>query len=103
MEATPDAGIRNLFCKGRHIGPASRNAGESGAVHRDLGDVHASKYRLDHTGNRTALNAVGAWVLRVHRRGEDRLPRCLTIGRRIAIDIAVANGRDRPPEVVMVL
>src|SRR3981081_2755419 len=30
------------------------------------------------------------------------LPGCLTIGGRVAIDIAVANCRNRPPEVVMV-
>src|SRR5439155_21625989 len=103
MEPAPDARICNLFGKGRHIRPTAGNAGEHGAAHRDLGDIDASEYRLDDTGDRTGLNAVGAWVFRVHRRGENRLPSCLTIGVRVAIDIAVANGRDWPPEVVMVL
>src|SRR5712671_3368260 len=102
MESAPDACICNLFCKGRHIGPTAGNAGKNGAVHSDLGNVHASEYRLDYTGDRTGLDTVGAWVFRVHRRGEDRLPGCLTIGGRVAVDIAVANGRDRPPEAVMV-
>ena len=50
-----------------------------------------------------ALDAMRARVFRVHRRVGDRLPSCLTISGRVAISVAVANGRDRPPEVVMVL
>src|ERR1700730_15482267 len=33
----------------------------------------------------------------------DRLPGRLTISSRVAVDIAIADGRDRPPEIVMVL
>src|SRR4029077_600765 len=44
-----------------------------------------------------------AWVFRVHRCVVDWLPSRLTIGGRVAINIAVANRRDWSPEVVMVL
>ena len=64
MKAAPDKSIRNLFGKGRHIGPTVANAGEHRAVHRDLGDIHGSEHRLDDTRNRTALNAVSARVFR---------------------------------------
>src|ERR1700681_3070360 len=50
----------------------------------------------------TALTTAATLPLWMHRRGGERLPGCLTIGGRVAIDIAVANCRDRPPEVVMV-
>src|SRR5437763_4502128 len=103
MEPAPDARIFNLFGKGCHIGPTAGNAGKRATVHRDLGDIYAPEHSLDDTRNRTALNAVGARVFRVHRRVEDRLPGCLTIGGWVAVDVAVANGRNRPPEVVMIL
>ena len=44
-----------------------------------------------------------ARVFRVHRRVVDWLPTRLTISGRIAINIAVSNCRDWPPEIVMVL
>src|SRR5579863_9484037 len=44
-----------------------------------------------------------AGVLRVHRRIVEWLPSCLAICIRVGINIAVANCRDWPPKVVMVL
>src|SRR5260370_1096810 len=41
-------------------------------------------------------------IFRVHRRVVDRLPSRLTVSGRVAINIAVANCRYWPPEVVMV-
>src|SRR5215813_4295909 len=41
-------------------------------------------------------------VLRVHRRGVDRLPRWIAISIRVAINVAVANCCDWPPEIVIV-
>ena len=53
--------------------------------------------------HRAALDAMGAGVFRVHRRIGNGLPGRITIGGRIAIDVAIANCRNRSPEVVMVL
>ena len=69
----------------------------------DLGEVLGSEHRLDDAGYGAALDAMRARIFRVHRRGADRLPGCVTISGRVAINIAVANGRNRSPEVVMVL
>src|SRR5215471_3189884 len=102
MEAGPDAGIGNLFGKGRHAGPTVGDASGCRAGERGLGDVHSSEHGLDDTRNAATLDAMRARIFRVHRRGGDRLPGCLTFGGWVAIDIAVADGRDRPPEVVMV-
>src|SRR5260370_3729736 len=63
----------------------------------------SSERRLDDTCDGPAQNAMRARVFRVHRCVGDRLAGWLTIGGRVAIDIAVANCRDRPPEVVVVL
>jgi hypothetical protein len=103
MEAGPDTSICNLFGKGRHVGPTVGYAGCHRAGYRDLGDVLGSERRLDDTRDGTAQDAVRARVFRVHRRVVDRLPSRLTVGGRVAIVIAVANCRDGPPEVVMVL
>src|SRR5262245_13914757 len=44
-----------------------------------------------------------ARILRVHRRVLDRLRSWVTFGSRFAVDVTVANCRDWPPEVVVVL
>src|SRR6266849_1157575 len=103
MEAGPDASICNLFGKGCHVGPTVGDAGCRRACNRDLGDLSGPKNRLDDTRDAAALDAMRARVFRVHRRVGDRLPGCHNIRGRVAIDIAVTNCRDRPPEVVMVL
>ena len=46
---------------------------------------------------------MGAWIFGMHRRVVDRLPGCLAFGGGVAVDIAVADGRDRAPERVLVL
>src|SRR5258705_5232182 len=103
METGPDASICDLFGKGRHVGPTVSDAGCSWAGRRDLGNVRGSERLLDDTRNGAAQDAMRTRVFRVHRRSAYWLPGCLTIRGRVAIDITVANGRDRPPEVVMVL
>src|SRR3981081_1195106 len=94
MEAGPDAGVRNLIGKGRHVGPAVGHAGCRGAGHRNLGDICGSERRLDGTRDAAAEDAMRARIFRVHRRVVDRLPSRLTIGGRIAISIAVTYCRD---------
>src|SRR5437868_996104 len=103
METGPDAGIGNLFGEGRHVGPTVSYAGCRRTGYRDLGDVGGPEHRLDGTRDGAALDTVRARVFRVHRRIGDRLPSCVTIGGRVAIDIAVANGRDRSPKIVVIL
>ena len=103
MEAGPDARIGNLIGIGLHVGKSARYSGGRGACHRDLRDVVASEHRLDDPCHRTALDAMGAGLFRVHRRIGNGLPGRITIGGRIAIDVAIANCRNRSPEVVMVL
>src|ERR1700740_69037 len=100
MEAGPDAGIGNLFGKGGHAGPTVRDAGSRRTGQRDLGDVHGSECGLDNTRDAAALDAMRTRIFRVHWRGGNRLPGCVTLGGWVAIDIAVADGRARPPEGV---
>src|SRR5882672_5684851 len=103
MEAGPDASVCNFFGIGRHVGPTVGYTRCRRAGRRDLGDVEGSERRLDDTRDAATQDAMRARVFRMHRRWRDRLPGCLTIGIRIAVDIPVANCRDRSPEVVMVL
>ena len=42
-------------------------------------------------------------VFRMHRRRADRLPGGVPFGGRIVVEIAVANGSDRTPELVLIL
>ena len=46
---------------------------------------------------------VEACLSLMHRRGPERIPRAVALRLRIVVDIPVANGRDRPPELVVVL
>ena len=46
---------------------------------------------IDDTRDGAAEDAMRARVFRMHRRVVDRLPSCLTISGRVAINIAVAN------------
>src|SRR5258707_8357818 len=103
MEARPNTSIRDLFGEGCHIDPAARDAGCCRTCHCDLGDLSGSEYRLDDAGDRAALNTMRARIFRVHRSVGDGLPACLRLCGRVAIVIAVADRRDRPPEIVMVL
>src|ERR1700747_2009644 len=103
MEAAPDACISSLLSKRRDVGPAVRDTWGRRACHGDLRNLIGSERRLDDTGDGAALDAMRARVFRVHRRVGDRLPGCVTISGRIAIDIAIANGCDRSPKIVVVL
>src|SRR6185437_2107415 len=103
MKAGPDASIRNLLAEGRSGGPVVGYARRRRASDDDLGDVLRSEHFLDNTGDSAAKDAVCARVLRVHWRVVDWLPSCLAICIWIGINVAVANCRDWPPEVVMVL
>src|SRR6185295_14056005 len=103
MEAGPDAGICNFFGKDRHVGPTVGYARRRWAGRGDFRDVLRSEHCLDDTGDGAAQDAMRTRILRVHRRIVDWLPSCLTIGIRVGINIPVANCRDWPPEVVMVL
>src|SRR5262249_10790956 len=103
MEAGPDASIRNLVGKGRHVGPTVGHAGCGGAGHRDLGDFRGSEHRLHDTRNGAAEDTMRARILRMHRRIINWLPGRLTVGSRVVVDITVANSSNRPPKVVMVL
>ena len=42
-------------------------------------------------------------LFRMRRRRADRLPSGIAFGSRIAVEIAVANGGDRPPELIFIL
>src|SRR5215471_231324 len=103
MEAGPDTSIRNLIGKGRHVGKAMGHAGCSSACYRDLRNVLSSERRLNDARDGATKDAVCARVFGVHRRVIDRLPSRLAFRDVIAVNIAVTDGSDRSPEVVMVL
>src|SRR5215510_734477 len=103
MKSGPDASIRNLVRKVRHVGPAVGHTGCGGAGHRDLGDFCGSEHRLDGARDGAAEDTMRARILRVHLRFIDWLPSRLTVGSRVVFEIAVANSSNRPPKVVMVL
>src|SRR4030095_3046611 len=103
MEPGPDASVCNLLGKGRHVGPTMGNTRGRWACHRDLWNVIGTEHCLDDTCDAAAQDAVRTRVFRVRRRVGERLPRGLTLRGRVAVDIAVTDGRDGSPEVVVVL
>src|SRR6476660_5243195 len=103
MEAGPDAGVCNFLSKVRHVGPMMGYTRCRRACYCDLGNVIRPEHRPDYTCDAAAQNAVRTWVFRVHRRVGDRLPSGLAIRGWVAIDIAVTNCRDGPPEIVVIL
>src|SRR5689334_24491771 len=103
MEARPDTSICDFLGEACQVRKAVGHAWSGPTRYRNLGDVLGSQHRLDNARDAAADDAVRAWVFRVHRRVVDWLPSRFTIGGRVVIDIAIANRRDRPPEVVMIL
>ena len=61
-----------------------------------------AEHRLDHRGDGGAADAVCARIFGVHRRVVDRLPGGVEFGCRVVVDVAVADRRDRAPEVVVI-
>src|ERR1700722_16779856 len=102
MEARPDASICNFFRKVCHVGPSVGHPWHRRTRYGDLGDFRCSEHRLDDAGGGAALDAMRAGVFGMHRRGSDWLPSCLALGGRIVVNVAVTNGCDRPPEVVII-
>ena len=103
MEASPDAGICHLFGKHRHVRPTVGYARGRWTCYSNLRNLLCSESCPDDACDGAAEDAMRAWVFRVHRRVSDRLPSCITFGGRVGIDIAIANCRDRSPEIVVVL
>src|SRR4051794_12482092 len=103
MEARPYASVGNLVGKRRHIRPMVGHTGSGWTCHRDVRNVVGSEDGLDDTGYAAAQNAMGARILRVHRCLGKRLPGWLAICRCFAVDVAIANGGEGAPELVMVL
>ncbi len=103
MEAGPDARVCDLFGHGSHVGEMMDYTRQRRVGQGDLGEILGSENRLHDTGYGPALDTMRARVFRVHWRGADWLPGCVTISGRVAINVTVANGSDRSPEVVLVL
>ena len=80
-----------------------RDAGRRRRGQRELGQRPRTEEGLHHRSGRAGHDAVRAGIFRMHRRGPQRVPRGVALGLRIAVDIPVADGRDRPPELVVVL
>src|SRR5262249_57392867 len=99
VEARPDTRVGDLLGKGFQVGPAVSHARRHRTGHGDLGDVRGPEHRLDHTRDAAAKDAMRTRIFRVHRRVVDRLPGRLAIGLRVVVDVAIANGGDRAPEV----
>ncbi len=100
MEPRPDAGIGNLVGIVSQVGPTVSDARSGRAGDRDPGNIDGCKHRLRDTGEGTALFAMGARILGVHRRGFDRLPGSVALGPRVVVNVAAAYNGDRPPEVM---
>ena len=81
--------------------PPSSHARCGRAGHRDTPEVVA-QHRLQHPWRRPRADAVRAGIFRMHRRVDQRQPRA-SRGCRVAGDVGIADGRHRPPQVVVVL
>src|SRR5262245_47979899 len=102
MKPRLNTGIRYLIGKGRHIRPAMSHPWSSWAGNRNLRNVFGSERRLDDARDSTAGDAMGTRKFGMHWRIVDWLPRRLAISRGVVVDIAIANGRDWAPEIVMI-
>src|SRR5882757_6784978 len=103
MEAGPYASVCNLVGKRRHVRPVVGYTGSCWTCHRDIRNIVGSECSLDDTSNAAAQNAMGTRILRVQRCLAEWLPGWLSICRWIAVDIAIANGCDGAPQLVVVL
>ena len=82
----------------RRVAPLARGAGGA-----ELGHRAAAQLGLQHGADGAGQDAVRARVLRVHRRVDQRRPAGIGLGGVVAVELAVADGGDRAPEVVGVL
>src|SRR5690349_4441054 len=66
-------------------------------------DFVCAENRRDRTGHRPSDDAMGAWVFRMQRCKRNRLPGRDSFGRRVAVDVTVADSCDRAPEGIVIL
>src|SRR6202042_3394132 len=103
MEAGPDAGVCDFIRKVRHVRPTVGHSRGRWARHGDFRDFCTSEHSLHDACDAAALDAMCARIFRMHRSSSDGLPRGAGISVGVSVDIAIANCRDRSPEVVLVL
>src|SRR6266850_5504910 len=103
VETGIDAGHRHFVGIGPNVAPAVGGAGRRRARHRDFRNIRTCQHRFNHRCEGRAADAVGTGIFRVHRRVVDRLPGRVKLGRGIVVIVAIADRRDRPPKVVMIL
>src|SRR4029077_10790409 len=92
VETRSDTSGSNLVRIGVQVSPLMGHPRCCRAGHSHLEIVGRPKHSLDRACSRRANDAVSAWILGMHRRVVDWLPRCLAFRRVVAVDIAVTDG-----------
>ena len=103
VEARPDAGLRHLVGVSANIGPSMGHPRRGRTRHDDLRYVGCAQQCLHDGRQGGAADAMGAWIFGMHGCVVDRLPGRIALGCGIAIDVAIANGCNRTPELVVIL
>jgi hypothetical protein len=103
MEAGAYAGRRYLVHIGAKTGEMVRNTGRGGARQCDFWDLVCAELRSNDCRDGRIDDAISTGIFGVHWRYIYRLPRRIALGGWIAIDIPIADCRDRSSEFVGIL
>ncbi len=103
MHAIVDARLRDLLREVADARPRADGAPRGRARRAEGGRGPGADVGLEHRAQGRRDDAVGARILGVHRRVDERRPARIPLGRAVAVHVAVADGGDRAPEIVGVL
>src|SRR4051794_2785264 len=102
VNATPDAHLLMLFGHLSEAGELARQAGV-GDVGRDETFGPIPEHGFEDASRRAGIDAGLRRILRMHWRCVERQPARVALGRLVAVLVAIADRRDRPPEIVLEL
>src|SRR5258707_4335842 len=102
MNAPIDTACARFRRGGGEAGERAHHARQQVGARRK-GDVIAAKEARQYDRGCSAESAVSGYVIRKRRRDDQRAPRCIRFRGGVAVQIAIANRRDRPPEIIGIL
>src|SRR3981081_3920497 len=101
VDAAVDTAQPGLAGGGAVAGEGTGHAGEH--VRGDGDPVVVTEEAGQHRSSGAADSAVGTGIERIGRRGQERGPARVTGGGRVAVVVCIPDGRDRSPEMEVVL
>ena len=103
MHAVVDTRLRDLLREVADTGPRAHGTPDGRAGRAERGRGPGADLGLEHRPEGPRHDAVGARILGMHGGLDERRPARIPVGGAVAVEIAVADGGDRAPEIVGVL